>query len=241
LRRTRRAALDTRATVVRSLLAAALALCVLLSAVPLTALSAGGGCPMPCCRGAGEGHGGCADGSCHVSFAEHAEPAAPSKPVAPARPAGPSEDDPVCGATAAPPPQAQAATRAHHQPPAPDTAHDHSGHDSVEQSEAAEAVEQPSHQHHSARHDHQHDSTHHGAGPRLTTAAVSKPCAPDCSAPANSFTRLRRTGEAAALSFKLRPRPPSCVGRAREDARHTFDSSAWRRPCRPRGPPNSSC
>lgn len=219
LRRSRRAAHDTRVITVRSILAAALVLCVLLSAVPLEVLSAGKGCPMPCCQGGGAMHGGCADGSCHVSFPE---PSKPLRPVEPTKPAERVESDPMCGADGAPPPRGEAEAHARHAPAAPEPSHGDDGHD---------AVEHPSHR---------HAPEPHGATPQLTAATVSKPCAPDCGSPANSFSQLRRPGDAAALSFKLRPRPPSRGGRAREDAQRTSTSSAWRRPCRPRGPPVSS-
>lgn len=224
MRRLLRTLSSARARIVRALLAVALSLAVLASAVPPEIASAGHHCPMPCCQGAGAGRGGCADGSCHVDLSNLAKPAKPAKPVKSAKSV---ESDPVCGAEKllsrlkAVPPVRLA-------PAASEPSHGHHGHGSVENDEV---VEQPSQQYESGR---------HATTPQMRAAAVSKPCAPGCGAAATSFTQLRRTRDAAALSFKLRPRPPSSKVRACEDERHTYASSAWRRPCRPRGPPLTS-
>lgn len=214
---------STRARIVRALLAVMLALAVLASAAPPEIVSAGHHCSMPCCQSARGERGGCAEGSCHVDLSNLAKPAKLTKPVKSAKLV---ESDPVCGAEkllsrlkAVPPVRLV--------PAASEPPHGHLGHDSIEH---GEAVAQPSQQHESGR---------HGTTPQMRAAAVSKPCAPGCGSAATSFTQLRRTRDAAALSFKLRPRPPSSSIRAREDERHTYASSAWRRPCRPRGPPHT--
>lgn len=85
---------------------------------------------------------------------------------------------------------------------------------------------------------HRHVSPH-GATPQLATATLNKPCNPGCGSPVNASTRIRRSSDAAALSFKLRPRLPSIGDRARDDAQQISTTSAWRQPCRPRGPPFS--
>lgn len=221
MRRRLRTLSRARVRIVRALLAVVLSLAVLSSAAPPEIVSAGHHCSMPCCQGTGAGHGGGADGSCHVDLSNLAKPRRPTKPVKPV------EAEPLCGTEKllsrlkAVPPVRLA-------PVASESSHGHHGHDPAEQ---VEDVEQSSRQ---------HDSERHGATPHINAAVVSKPCPPNCGSAATSFTQFRRTRDAATLPFKLRPRPPSSDVSAREDERHTYTSSAWRRPCRPRGPPHAS-
>ncbi len=135
-----------------------------------------------------------------------------------AKPAKPADDDPMCGADEASPSPARAAG-AHHAT---------TGHVSTHVQDSDEVEH----------------SSHHQASPRdASTESVraspilSKACPPDCGAILNALTQLRRPRDEAALTHKLRPRPPSAKVRPPDRAGVAKTSFALRRRYPPRAPP----
>lgn len=69
------------------------------------------------------------------------------------------------------------------------------------------------------------------------SAALSKPCHSDCGAALNALTQLRRTRDAATLSFKLRPPPPAVARLSQNSFDPAKTSSQTRGHTSPRAPP----
>lgn len=197
--------------VARALMAAALALVVAAGTVPSGSALSAHGCSMPCCKGADGMPGDCKGGSCPVSHFAEAE-AAPSKPF----------DADHSGHTGGEASSPDSAEGAHYAEPGHASSHAHDAH----------GVEQ---------------STHAGVSPRNTStsspvasAALSKPCPPDCGGLPTSSTQLRRGRDEAALSYKHRPRPPGGKALPRAAFGVTKNSSVLRRQYPPRAPPTVS-
>ena len=213
----------------RLLLASLMACAVLAGAAPSALVYGAHACSMPCCQGAG---GDCRDGSCTVG---ELFPAQAAKPAA-----TPAESDPVCGVDLPTPRDKQTATRAAtHAAPA-------AGHHGHGASPAPHARHAKPHrlaarrvkiEHHHRRHVSERDTA---SGAAAFTAAVSKPCPPDCGAAPNASTNLRRPREQAALTHSSRPRAPTPAARTRVVAHLTESSSTRRGPCSPRAPPFAS-
>ncbi len=200
----------------RAFLGAVLALAVAAGAVPFGPALGAHGCSMPCCKDANGQPGECEGGSCPVSHFGGAK----------AEPTQPPEADHSHHAGVEAPSHDGAEEGAHHAGP---------GHASPHASP---------HAHDAAGIEH---SSHEDVPPRDTSnaspgasAALSKPCPPDCGGLPTSSTQLRRGRDEAALSYKLRPRPPDVTARARDHSIVTKDSSALRRQYPPRAPPTVS-
>lgn len=69
--------------------------------------------------------------------------------------------------------------------------------------------------------------------------AFTRPCSEECAAAACAFMQVRRPREAAALSFSLKPRPPTLISRASLTNSLLPSSAARRLQSRPRAPPAS--
>ena len=199
-------------TVARVLLAVLLMLAVTAGAVPSGSAFGAHGCSMPCCKGAHGLPGDCKGGSCPISHLGKAK----AKPVKPAPPA------PSCHSGGGAPASHEGASAPHH----------------------AEPAHEPSHEQDADRIRHSH---HGDVSPRDTSnksasvsAALSKPCPPDCGGIPNASTQLRRGRDVAAVSYKFRPRQPDGEARPRDTAVTSKNSSALRRQYPPRAPPFAS-
>lgn len=192
-------------------MAAALAFVVAAGAVPFDSALGAHACSMPCCQSADGSPSDCKGGSCPVSH---------------------------FGTEKAEPPESSHADPPHHA-----GGHD-SSHDDAAGAHHAEPEPDPSHAQDAAGIEH---SSHEDVSPRNTStaaprasAALSKPCPPDCGGLPTSSTQLRRGRDEAALSYKLRPRPPDVTARARDHSVVIKDSSVLRRQYPPRAPPTVS-
>lgn len=208
MRRTQPAVHETRASVIRSVLAAALLLCVLSGALPAEAALNPYGL-MPCCRGLAVMAGECHSNSCPMY-----------------RRAGPKgvRRDLVCGARNA----LQAFTRK-----TLDAPQTHSE-DARPRDQAQTKVEQDHGGNVSSRNTPQSDSRRSSA----VGASLTRPCASDCCAAAvGSFADLRRPRHEAALNESLRPHPPATESHRSRTSGITKAASALRRSHTPRAPP----
>lgn len=170
------------------------------------------GCSMPCCRGVDGKPGDCEGGSCPISHFGKAKAKLP-KP-APAKPS--------CHIGGGAPPSHEGTPGAHHAEPAHDPSHEqdvdkigHSPHGDVSLRDTSTKA-------------------------AIASASLSKPCPPDCGGILNASTQLRRGGDGAALSYKLRPRPPDSKVCSRDTAGVTKNTTALRRQYPPRAPPSVS-
>jgi hypothetical protein len=187
---------------------------------------------MPCCEMAShhaEGGAECVGHSCHT---KPAQPAA-KKPAAKKNES--KQSDPMCGTDASLPAKSkqaahdskhtQHAATAHDEDAGDDSSHSPASHDSAQSPDAQTAA--PSHS---------HDPAAHGSA---LSAAVSKPCPPDCSTGANSVTNRTSRREHAAATATHTPRATArriSTGRA---SRPSYLSAEQRRQTRPRAPPSS--
>lgn len=198
-------------------MAAVLALAVAAGAVPAASALGAHGCSMPCCKDADGTPGHCEGGSCPVSL--------------------------FVGEEAAPPKPAEADHAGH-------AGGDASSHDGAEGAHHAEQGHGPAHAHASS-HARDADGAEHSSRAGVSTrdisnssprasAALSKPCPPDCGGLPTSSTQLRRARDEAALSYKLRPLPPGGKVLPRAASGVTGNSSALRRQYPPRAPPTIS-
>jgi hypothetical protein len=217
--------------IARAFLAAVLAFVVAAGAVPSGSALGAHGCSMPCCKRADGTPGDCEGGSCPVSHFGAAE-AAPSK----------SADADHSQHTGGEASTHDGAHGAHHAEPVHKTSHAHSPSHTqhAEHAEDADGVE-PSSQ------DAVEHSHHVGVSARDTStstpvvsAALSKPCPPDCGGLPTSSTQLRRGRDEAALPYKLRPRPPCGNALSCSASVVSKDSSVLRRQYPPRAPPKVS-
>jgi hypothetical protein len=71
----------------------------------------------------------------------------------------------------------------------------------------------------------------------VSTAVLTKPCAPDCGTCAFVFSNFNRQRPAAALAYADRPRPPCGVGPGDVHKRLTKTLNPLCRQGTPRGPP----
>jgi hypothetical protein len=214
--------LIARNSVVRTTLAAALVVAVAAGTVPLEVLSAGLGCPMPCCKGIYGAPGGCTGSTCHARLQNK-------------KSAGHVHSDTGCGVAADAASEAHThhasldSAHEHHAPP--ETAHAHADAAPIHAADAAPLIE------HGALRDVSTQNTL-----RETTSAaanVARPCSPDCGAVLNSFNQLRRSHNDAALAYKLRPRPPTSAATLPAPEGVVEASSQLRRLCPPRAPPTA--
>ena len=189
-----------------------LTLAVTAGAVPFGSAFGAHGCSMPCCKGAHGLPGDCQGGSCPISHSGKVK-AKPSKSASTA---------PSCHAGGGVPSSPERASAEHQAEPNHDSTHE----------QAADRI----------RH-----SPHGDVSPRDTSngwasgsAALSKPCPPDCGGIPNASTQLRRGRDVAAVSFKFPPRPPDGEVRTRDTASVDKTSSALRRQHPPRAPPSAS-
>jgi hypothetical protein len=207
LRRTRQAALKTLNAFSRSILAVALLLCVLSTALPAEAVFNPYDA-MPCCRGMKGMAGECHGNSCPM----HRRPRA--------KPARRVQHDPVCGAgralqsiagTPLPAPRVNLEQAHSHDNTQAEVEHDHGGSVSPRNT----SRQQPS------------------AG----AASLGKPCPSDCcGAGTGSYTNFRRPRQVAALTDVLRPRPPTSESHRYTPPHFIKVASALRRSHPPRAP-----
>jgi hypothetical protein len=129
--------------------------------------------------------------------------------------------DPSCHAGEETPPHDGAAGMHHSKP----------GHASSPEQEN-DGIEHSAHRHVSPR-----DTS---TEPAFTSAALSKPCPPGCGGILNASTQLRRSRDEAALSDKLRPRPPTGELQTQDPAGVSKISFVLRRQYPPRAPPSIS-
>ena len=189
-----------------------LTLTVTAGAVPFGSAFGAHGCSMPCCKGADVLPGDCKGGSCPISHLGKAK----------ARPSKPAGTAPSCHAGGGAPPSHEGASTEHHAEPNHDPSHE----------QAADRIRHSPHGDVSTR-----DTPN---GPASVSAALSKPCPPDCGGIPNASTQLRRGRDVAAVTFKFRPRPPDVEVRTRVTAGVNETSSSLRRQYPPRAPPTAA-
>ena len=211
MRRTRQSALRTLTAFSRSILVAALLLCVLSGALPAEAVLNPNGL-MPCCRGMKDTGGECHGNSCPMHLGARKKLARQVR------------HDPVCGAghalraiagtTLLAPPAHLEQAHSHDHTRA-EVEHNHGG--SVAQRNTPQVPSQP---------------------PSAGAASLGKPCPSDCyGAATGSFTSLRRPRQAAAPTDCLRPRPPTIEPYRFAPSGQVKVASALRRLHPPRAPP----
>lgn len=71
----------------------------------------------------------------------------------------------------------------------------------------------------------------------VASQALTRPCPPDCSDGAVSFTQVRPARDSAALAYAVSPRPPTLAAESRYSSNFVLLPDRWRKQFRPRGPP----
>jgi hypothetical protein len=199
----------------RAFLAIALVLAVAASVVPLDIVSAAHSCSMPCCQGMDGADGG----------------ACPFNHPGKAKPAAPAQAEQMRGAKAATAETHSDGMNMH------DMGHAHASQHAAHNERGEVKVEHPGGQHVSPRNTPQTTNAPKETSESVTSAVISRPCPSDCGAFLNSSTQLRRTRDAAALSYKLQPRPPDMTGLVQDSATIVNTAAALCRQYPPRAPP----
>jgi hypothetical protein len=199
----------------KAFLAIALVLAVAASVVPLDIVAAAHSCSMPCCQGMDGADGG----------------ACPLKHSLKVKPAAPAQTEQMCGAKAATAETHSDGMSMH------DMGHAHASQHASHNERGEARVEHPGGQHVSPRNTPPTTNAPKETSESITAAVIARPCPSDCGAFLNSSTQFRRTRDAAALSYKLQPRPPDVTSLVQDSATIVNTASALCRQYPPRAPP----